>query len=199
MTDPMPLVLPFPGRDQTAGEVALDWVSRDDRLAHEVVLLSDTTRRSLLASVEGDDSMAWPPSPPIQEINRDTIGGRATHFGVGRAGTSHWSVSVQCDHGPAAGDAEPGELVFQWACRVKQRPIRLGVRYRLVQPRGDLPVGCLCRIDSGEAVWALRIQVGDRTVCRFTEEEIAIEPIDFDVENATIQWDYRIGWCRLGI
>ncbi len=191
------MIVPFPDSDTSAPEVALNWISQGDRLAHEITLGSGAARKTLLASIEGDDSMPWPPSPPIQEINRDTISGRATHFGVGRAGTSHWSVSVQGDFGTAASPSDPAGLVFQWACRVKHRPQHLGIRYRVVEPRSDLPPDWLARIDAADGEWAVRFRPGERTVWRAADDVLAVEPVDFDMENATIQWEYRIEWCRV--
>lgn len=79
---------------------------------------------ALLESIEGEDSDPWPPSPPWQETHLDQHAAAGPVLMLlGRAGTSHWSASVEVA-GPFA--------VFDCACRVKAAPQRLGQRYRLL-------------------------------------------------------------------
>jgi len=79
---------------------------------------------ALLESIEGEDSDPWPPSPPWQETHLDQHAAAGPVLMLlGRAGTSHWSASVEL-----AGSF----AVFDCACRVKAAPQRLGQRYRLL-------------------------------------------------------------------
>lgn len=77
----------------------------------------------------------WPASPPIQQLSLETIQGAAALLGVGQAGKSHWSISVEairCDAQPA--------LKFDIACRCRARPSWLGSSYsRSVEMPGSRP------------------------------------------------------------
>lgn len=93
-----------------------------DRFKHVI----DAGGRVVAESVEGDSDSLWPPSPPIQQLSLETLDGRPTLLGVGAAGRSHWSVSVQAvPHDRAA------VFEFDWACRFKSDPGVLGSEYRL--------------------------------------------------------------------
>ncbi|TWU05680.1 hypothetical protein [Stieleria varia] len=93
-----------------------DW--SDDRFVHRLV----DAAAAVLQSVPGDCQQAWPSSPPLQQLSLESIGQCDVVLGVGCAGTSHWSVSV-----------EPieGGFRFDWACKSKETPQSLGTRYRL--------------------------------------------------------------------
>lgn len=93
-----------------------------DRFSHVI----EAGGRVVAESVEGDSASLWPPSPPIQQLSLETLDGRPTLLGVGAAGRSHWSVSVQAvPHDRAA------VFEFDWACRFKSAPDALGTEYRL--------------------------------------------------------------------
>ncbi len=47
----------------------------------------------MLASLEGDSQQVWPPSPPLQDLDRHEFPDGAAVLAVGMAGTSHWSAS----------------------------------------------------------------------------------------------------------
>ncbi len=47
----------------------------------------------MLASLEGDSQQIWPPSPPLQDLDRHELPDGAAVLAVGMAGTSHWSAS----------------------------------------------------------------------------------------------------------
>ena len=77
-------------------------------------------------SVEGDAEHDWPPSPPIQQLSAETIDGENVLLGVGAAGKSHWSISVETrtvDNVPL--------LRFELACRCPATPPRLGSVYKI--------------------------------------------------------------------
>jgi hypothetical protein len=67
----------------------------------------------------------WPASPPIQQLSLESIHGAPTLLGVGQAGKSHWSISVETlklDSIPA--------LKFDLACRCREQPSWLGSTYQ---------------------------------------------------------------------
>lgn len=95
--------------------VRFDWSA--DRFDHAI----DHNEQSLVTVIEGQDA-AWPASPPIQQLSVESIDDRDVALGVGCAGTSHWSLSVEpVDDG----------FRFDWACRSKETPKFLGTTYRL--------------------------------------------------------------------
>lgn len=99
----------------------VEFLWHDDRFGHQFVL-ADGLR---IPSIEGDASLDWPPSPPLQQISREEIGDGYAIMGVGAAGKSHWSLSVDiADH-----DDTPC-LRFDVACRAKVQPEWLGSRYQ---------------------------------------------------------------------
>ncbi|MEM9585861.1 MAG: hypothetical protein AAGA03_01155 [Planctomycetota bacterium] len=114
---PASITLPVP---QCSAELRFVW--QHDRYAHQLWVNDEC----VLASVEGDSAEDWPASAPVQQLSLEPIEDNATALGVGAAGTSHWSLSVQ------AQDFGQGQcaLVFDWACRVKQAPGFLGSTYQ---------------------------------------------------------------------
>lgn len=103
---------------QSGVELVLAW--RGDRWGQLVRLWREGTPALAFESLEGaaDD---WPVSPPFQELSDETLAdGRRVLFLVGRAGTSHWSASIE---------ARGGQLVFDIACRHSRSPERLGSTY----------------------------------------------------------------------
>ena len=107
---PPTLTLHHPGRD---ARVRFHWNS--DRYEHVVV-----SGDQQLATIDQQPHAPWPDCPPLQQLSLETIADREVALGVGCAGTSHWSVSV-----------EPTErgFRFDWACRTKQPPQQLGIAY----------------------------------------------------------------------
>ena len=111
---PPPLSLNHPKLDT---QVDFEW--RSDRYHHKIIWAAHQ-----LESVKGDDD-SWPSSPPLQQLSIEHIDGREVALGVGSAGTSQWSVSV-----------EPIDTGFQfdWACRTSEAPGFLGSSYREQAP-----------------------------------------------------------------
>lgn len=96
-----------------------------DRFSHAVEATLETEKILLLESVEGTSEDDWPASPPLQELHfENRPDGSRLALLVGRAGRSHWSLSIE-----AAADSK--RLVFDAACRVREAPQRLGSEYRL--------------------------------------------------------------------
>ncbi len=105
-----------------AGLLSIEFRRAADRYAHQVFSGHGGGRRLLLESVEGDGEHPWPASPPLQELHIERqADGRQVALLVGRAGRSHWSLSV-----------EPFEnrLVFDAACRLSGNAEWLGSSYR---------------------------------------------------------------------
>jgi len=108
--------------------VRFAWI--EDRFWHRVAWGDDAVSSEAsnadegAQSVEGDARGDWPPSPPLQQLSQETINGGAVMFGVGAAGKSHWSLSVE----GIETQSGPG-LKFQWACRHKTEPRFLGTTY----------------------------------------------------------------------
>ncbi|WP_372895980.1 hypothetical protein [Stieleria sp.] len=109
-TSTTPLSLQHP---QGLGTVHFVWTH--DRFDHTI----DFDGRQI-ACRNGTGEQAWPESPPIQQLSIESIDGRDVALGVGCAGTSHWSLSVE---------PTPDGFRFDWACRAKETPEQLGTTY----------------------------------------------------------------------
>lgn len=111
-----------------AGRLSIEFRRTTDRYAHQIFIVRGGQRRLLLESVEGGGDDPWPPSPPLQELHIERqADGRQVALLVGRAGRSHWSLSV-----------EPFEnrLVFDAACRLSTEAAWLGSSYRAATGAG---------------------------------------------------------------
>jgi hypothetical protein len=123
------------------GTLRVRFFQNGDRYTHAIDLVSVDETRTLLESVEGDDTDVWPPSPPMQHLNVSWIASdteqRHVAMLVGGAGSSHWSMCV------AVSDSEgqPTEkqygmwgeqLLFEVACRTQKPPVWLGNTYRIL-------------------------------------------------------------------
>ena len=96
---------------------------RGDRWQHRIERVNGAAAVTVLQSSEGMATDDWPASPPFQELSQETLpDGRTVLFLVGRAGTSHWSASIEASQ-------EPPQLIFDIACRHTQPPARLGSAY----------------------------------------------------------------------
>ena len=128
-----------------SGSLRLAFVKQSDRYAQRIDLRRGTEFIPCWESVEGFDSVispspvlplsssspGWPPSPPFQEVHLDTrADGKQIALAIGRAGTSHWSLSV-------VPFSQGSGFVFDVACRVRERPIELGSSYRRVEYRNN--------------------------------------------------------------
>ena len=89
--------------------VSFHWTG--DRFAHTVWACFGQQAVPLLRSVEGTGDENWPASPPIQQVNCPCRDGQPTAIlGMGMAGRSHWSLSIEAS-------VDPQALVFDVACR----------------------------------------------------------------------------------
>jgi len=158
----------------------VDFYLNADRFEHAIKRLSaDGTCRASWTSVLQSDSPDWPASPPIQELSRESIAGRDVLLGVGRAGKSHWSISIET----ASLDSEPS-LIFDIACRCTAPPIWLGSNY-LVDPSASLP---------GVPPSCLTVNCDDHSILIQSDVDgRRVEPIQRPERwPATIRWRYTV-------
>jgi hypothetical protein len=156
-TNPEPLCLSL-----AAGNLRVEFYWHDDRFRHEFVL-PDGVR---IGSVEGNASQSWPPSPPIQQLSKESIGPSQALLGVGAAGQGHWSLSVD----PV--NADPQVLRFDVACRLKASPEFLG---STIQPTHRLRI----------------MPAADSKVLTKEDGTIVIEPAKVEA-GETIRWGYQV-------
>lgn len=112
--------------DDDSLQVRFVW--QGDRFVHSILCQDQVTARS----VDGDSQQAWPPSPPIQQLSLEHLGGQDVILGVGAAGKSHWSVCVE----PVTDSQGRSALKFDWACRSSQALADLGTEYRIAEAAG---------------------------------------------------------------
>lgn len=131
----------------------------------------------LLASAASEGSADWPDDPPLQQLSIEPVGADRAALGVGQAGRSHWSLSVE---------GRPGDqpaLRFDVACRCTDPPPqRLGSRYRaLAGGPGTIETGSgtawaladgAVRLEVDAAIGPARLAIGpDRHTLRITAGE----------------------------
>ncbi len=122
----------------------------------------------------------WPASPPIQQLSLELIHDRPTLLGVGQAGKSHWSISVET----ALGELEPGvnALRFDLACRARNKPTWLGSTYcRDFLPNNE---PSRLRLVPGEKTAATNGSAQFTAICT---TEVADRSLP-----TTFRWSYRI-------
>ena len=105
-----------------SGETAVVFRWCGDRWRHTVTFACETLAESVEGTADGDDAR-WPVSPPLVELSAIDLQGGPAILAVGLAGRSHFSASVR-PH-PERADT----LLFEIACRVKERPSWLGSTY----------------------------------------------------------------------
>jgi hypothetical protein len=166
----------------TAGPLVLTFEWHNDRFAHRVTLATDAQSDEaapLLASMEGSQDDVWPDSPPLQECHVESRpDGRQVALLVGRAGRSHWSLSVLSD--PVA-----GSLLFEVACRFSGEPNWLGSRYELfrpAEPAFQILLEVLEGPDRGLVTWS-------GLVANYTR---ITAPTSADPGVRTVQWSYLV-------
>ena len=186
MTDPSRLQL------ELSSGLRFETVRQGDRYRQSIAPSPDTPDHRRLRSLEGDDRDRWPPTPPLQQLTRETRGNSTVLLGVGMAGRSHWSVSILADG---------NRLLFDAACRVRGEPGFLGSTFELpsdvklspeLSPGEELPPGehpPTWRLVWPEAVVRLELGTGARLERSSTpnSERFAVVPNRWD---ATACWSY---------
>lgn len=164
-----------------------------DRFSHVVEATREAETIVLLESLEGTAEDDWPSSPPLQELHfENRPDGSRLALLVGRAGRSHWSLSIE-----AAADSR--RLVFDAACRVREAPLRLGSEYRFPPTAAASPIG----LKSGKRMtiklpggWRLSSESvdGDEARLEASQAGIAIRPsLAFSgAWPQTARWRYSV-------
>lgn len=103
-----------------------------DRFQHRIYLVGNSAEYCLLQSVEGDDTNDAPPSPPVQDPSVEKRDGSQVALGVGMAGPSLWSFSIEATD-------QQGRLDFDIACNHRGGPARPASTYEV--PSSETPSG----------------------------------------------------------
>lgn len=162
------------------------WQAKGDRWSHQIYLFDAAKETLLLRSINAGPNEDWPPSAVIQECHQQSIGERPALFGVGMAGTSHWSVAVE---------SSDTSLKFDFACRVKQPPHWLGSTYEW---NPDVSVASARRATIAQTNVSLHIATDDTENTEATLNEIDQLEIQSAPESdkpsvpATFRWRYQI-------
>ena len=142
--------------------------------AHSMELVDGDASTTVLSSLESQGEDLWPATPPWQELHVHTQGnGEPALMLVGRAGSSHWSMSVIVDDSGTS-------LLFDVACRLRGTPDFLGGTYRLS--------GADCLVSVSPVVID---QTAPATV-KELDGNIVIDATSIAKAPATVRWAYRI-------
>lgn len=157
-------------------ELSFDW--RGDRWGHTLTLTPPGGGvLVLVASEEGTPEQVWPPSPPLQALDRQTLAdGRPVALLVGMAGRSHWSASVELDFVREA-------IRFDLACRHAGQPGWIGSTCRLTEAGlAHLMVSALP---------GTRIEVA-RTPQAGWAGQFRAWPVEIPAQAGTVRWGYEL-------
>lgn len=177
------LVAPAYSLTSTASDgskLQVDFMRVGDRFEQTVTRLDRSGNSSAVwRDVHDSDSDDWPASPPIQELSLEEIGGKSVLLGVGRAGKSHWSVSIE------AAEADSSAAIhFDFACRCPEPPQWLGTTYKSESgseenATGAEPLNATCHEDA--------------TSVQIAPGQIKIEPLNHPPKwPGTVRWRYTI-------
>ena len=163
-------------RDQHGRGLRVTFVWQRDRFAHQVAAVHADRTVPLLVSVEGSDQDNWPPSPALQSVHiEDRPTANQVALLVGMAGTSHWSASVEID-------TDRTSVLFDVACRVKDKPLRVGSRYCIAELPTDIDV----QIDAAG-------QEFDKLIVQRSQDKIdLVVSLTSAVLPTTLRWQYRV-------
>jgi hypothetical protein len=181
----------------------VDFIPSGDRIAHVIHVREPSSENSterpwieLLRSVESAAAVAWPDSPPLQELHIEDRGGKPVALLVGRAGKSHWSASFACEC------AEGGEqrLVVDVACRVSTPPVSLGSSYAFadgVRWMGKTPHAgddyarwqSISLIVGETAIWQVAVDTPGSVVALANSDHFRVQPqLGNQAVPATVRW-----------
>lgn len=107
-----------------AGNLQLRITTLHDRHGHAIEANINGSLVTLLESIEGDASQAWPTSPALQSLDITELDSGPVALLVGMAGRNHWSASYEARTSEEA-------LILDWACRTTGEPGQLWTTYRL--------------------------------------------------------------------
>ncbi len=161
----------------------------------QLVEIGPAAARPRLQTVAGDALPDWPDDPPLQQLSIERLGDRTVALGVGSAGTSHWSVSIEAIAGPVPA------FQYDLACRCLVSPHQLGSAFE-----------CLDRVDPGacSAAQGVAVQEVAGGTLRFVPLpaigawEPVVDPTGHrlsllatlgpDPQPATYRWGFRLQW-----
>ena len=162
-------------------DLAFDWAG--DRYHHALHFASSNGDVSVM-SVESGSEVAWPASPPLQQIHRQSFAdGREVVFGVGMAGRGPWSASftlipdLKC-------------WIVELACRASVAPETLSSSYRLQGIwRNDGESGVRC----DQATLPLRLEAASpSSSTQFGDSLLTFSPQQLTSAAATQQWAFKL-------
>lgn len=143
-----------------------------DRWRHRLDDVDGETITPVWQSLEGSGHDDWPPSPALQDLSLETLpDGRQVIFLVGKAGSSHWSASIEAM-------PEPPQLIFDIACRHGAAPGSLGSQYTLLVTNLPIQIGKSDLETNG-------VTAGERSVMIAPQLESSPKPLQ------TTRWKYR--------
>jgi hypothetical protein len=174
----------------------IDFTWNGDRYQQALWLISGTRECCLLTTVEGTGQQAWPPSPPLQNLHQQEMPtGDLAALGVGMAGTSHWSLSVEAS-------VDQPTFTCDVACRVKEEPGDLTVTWEAGE---NITVNAIAErfVELAAAIGGVRVSVdeqdefaADLSVGNRIEhpgQRICLAPQrTAGAPPTTIRWRYRI-------
>jgi hypothetical protein len=163
------------------GTLAFQWSG--DRYEHQWHF-PDQLESVALRSIESGGDLAWPVSPPLQQIHHQKfVDGRQVVFGVGMAGRGHWSASFTLV-------PELSCWIVELACRASVAPEILMSSYRLSgcwTPAGDSGFRC----DRGSPSLSLE-PIQPSSSAELNNDILRITPQIAVQSAATHQWAFRL-------
>jgi len=161
------------------GRTRIEFQWRGDRYIHRIM----KDQMEMAHSVEGDAYEVWPPSPPLQQLSLESIDNSPTVLGVGSAGRSHWSLSVERTSSNGHGEC----FRFDVAVRSRATPENIGSTY-LISPSIEFR--------PGEGTVISRREINGGNTGSSWEHEVTIRP-DHDVDPTvdvptTYRWSYQV-------
>ena len=142
---------------------SVEFFWQEDRYMHRIVV----NEQAIASSLFGDGDESWPPTPPIQQLSCEEINGNQVLFGVGAAGKSHWSLSVEQETHDSG-----FKLKFHYACRSKEQPDWIGSTYLI----GD----------------RIEVQPIAGSKLESSDESLRIAPVEISESVETVEWAYWI-------
>lgn len=170
-----------------SGNCVLLGYQTGDRFGH-VVLHEGELTAWVLCSVEGDDSPGQPPSAVLQELVSEipSVGKPPALMGLGSAGKSYWSCSIEADSTLEA-------IAFDFACKTRSEEW-LGSTYEIapawtIQRQTDRDIVLL----NGESAYRL-VCIGNSRLQVDTEgRRLSISADQKPPLKGPRRWRYVIG------
>ena len=138
-------------------------------------------------ALEGDGQQDWPPSPPLQQLSIEDLGGeQPAGLAVGMAGKSHWSLSAEF---------KQGELVFDVACRLRGLDATLGSSYQIAEKAALTSTSNATTISIGDD----QLTISDNapggepsTIIETSQDSIRLRMEKLPQNSETVRWRYRV-------